>query len=153
MAGADGSGPHVFEVRGEWSADERRGEIGLSGPQPAVITVPAAFGGTGRGTNPEELLLASALACYMMTASRTLARKGLGGLGVEPAIVGEVSRGPDGLHFDHIRLRPVIHGAGASPAERDAIVRALTEAEDACFIARTLRPTIPYTLEPRFAEG
>lgn len=130
---------HVFEVSGRWSAEAGTGEIGLGGPQSAAISVPAAFGGSRPGTNPEELLLASALSCY-------------GALRVEATIIGEVSRTPGGLHFDRIRLRPVIRGAGADPAEREAVARALAAAEEACFIARTLRAVIPYTLEPRFAD-
>ena len=143
---------HVFEVSGRWSAEAGTGEIGLGGPQSAAISVPAAFGGSRPGTNPEELLLASALSCYLMTLARVLSRRSLGAVRVEATIVGEVSRTPDGLHFDRIHLRPVIRGAGADGAEREAVGRALAEAEDACFIARTLRAVIPYTLEPRFAD-
>ncbi len=152
MASEDRHRTHVFEVSGRWSAQERSGEIGLGGPQTASISVPEAFGGNRPGTNPEELLLASALSCYLMTLSHLLIGRNLGALRVEATIVGEVSRTPGGLHFDRIRLRPVVNGAGADPAERRRIEDTLLEAEDACFIARTLRPVIPYTLEPRFME-
>jgi len=152
MGSEDRNRTHVFEVHGRWLGEERSGEIGLGGAQTATISVPEAFGGNRPGTNPEELLLASALACYLMTLSRTLLRRDLGALQVEAAITGEVSRTPEGLHFDRIRLRPVVHGAHADPAHRRRIEEALLEAEDACFIARTLRPVIPYTLEPRFAD-
>lgn len=143
---------HSFEVYGRWSADGQRGEVGLGGPQTTTITVPKAFGGSLPGTNPEELLLASALSCYLMTLSRTLAGMDLGDLSVEATIVGEVSRTPQGLHFDRIRLRPVVRGAGPDPARRNTIEKALLTAEDACFIARTLRPVIPYALEPSLAD-
>ena len=152
MAGNDGRRAHVFEVYGRWSADTQIGEIGLGGPQTAAISVPEAFGGTKPGTNPEELLLASALSCYLMTLSRLLSQRNLARLRVEASIVGEVSRTREGLHFDGIRLRPVVHGAGGDPSQRHEIERALLDAEDACFIARTLRPCIPYALEPRLAD-
>lgn len=152
MTRPEGLRLHVFEVQGVWSGEGRRGELGLSGPQTVVVGVPAAFGGTVPATNPEELLLASALTCYLITLSRTLAQRQLHHLRVEATIVGEVSRRPEGLHFERIRLRPLVRGAGEEGEGRERILAALREAEDACFIARTLRPVIPYTLEPAFAE-
>lgn len=152
MTSDDARRTHVFEVSGRWRSDPGSGEVGLSGPQAAAIAVPRAFGGTQAGTNPEELLLASALSCYLMTLARVLAQRGMGALAVDATIVGEVSRTAEGLHFDRIRLRPVVHGAGPHAATRPEIEQALRDAEDACFIARTLRPLIPYALEPRFAD-
>ncbi len=142
----------VFEVHGRWSAESQTGEMGLGGAQTAAIAVPEAFGGTRPGTNPEELLLASALSCYLMTLARVWTRRGLGAPRVEATIVGEVRRTAEGLHFERIRLRPVVHGVGADLEDRRRMEDALREAEETCFIARTLRPVIPYALEPRFAE-
>ncbi len=151
MADRDGQSLHTFEVYGQWSGAARRGEIGLGGPQTVTITLPQAFGGTEPGTNPEELLLGAALSCYIMTLARVLARRGFGALHVETVIVGQISRTSAGPRFERIILRPVVHGAPDEASERERIEDALLEAEEACFIARTLRPAIPYVLEPRFA--
>ncbi len=152
MASEDRNRTHIFKVHGRWSGEERSGEVGLGGAQTTTISVPAAFGGNRPGTNPEELLLASALACYLMTLSRTLLRRDLSALQVGAEITGEVSRTREGLRFDRILLCPVVHGAAADPAYRQRVENALLEAENDCFIARTLRPVIPYTLEPRFTD-
>lgn len=142
----------TFEVYGRWSATDGIGSVGLSGPQTAEISVPAAFGGSKPGTNPEELLLASALSCYLMTLGRLLQRRGMATLRVEASIAGEVGRTPAGLHFEAIRLRPVVHLGGGGDAARQGAALALADAEEACFIARTLRPVIPYHLEPQFVD-
>jgi len=139
---------HRFELRGNWSGDLGRGSIGLGGAQAVAISVPATFGGTGPGTNPEELLLASALSCYMMTLARVLDGRGLRGVAVEATIVGEVTRTKGGLHFDRIRLRPRVATEGMGEDDRQRVATALRDAEEACFIAQTLRPVIPYVLEP-----
>jgi peroxiredoxin-like protein len=140
---------HAFAVRGRWSRERGQGEVELGGDQATTISVPEVFGGSHPGTNPEELLLASAVACYLMTLGRVLTRRGLEA-DVEARAEGEVSRGPDGLRFERIRLEPRVRGV--PPERRAEVLDALHEAEGACFIARTLRPVIPYALEPVFVD-
>jgi peroxiredoxin-like protein len=143
---------HTFALHARWAAGERVGEVALSGGQSAAISIPAAFGGNRPGTNPEELLLAAALSCYLMTLARILEQRQLGTPVHEGQIVGEVSRTREGLHLDRIRLRPVVD---ASPAgiDREQLLQALHDAEDACFIAQVLRPVVPYSLEPLFVAA
>lgn len=152
MAGDSASRTHTFEVQGQWSGPERRGKVGLGGEQAVVISVPVPFGGNVPGTNPEELLLASALSCYMMTLARVLAGRGLDGRVVDATIIGEVRRTSTGLHFDCIRLRPLVRMDGLDETGRRWVEEALRNAEDACFIAQTLRPVIPYHLEPIYGD-
>ena len=64
----------TFRASGTWSAGARRGTAALDGSQQVAISVPAEFGGSEPGTNPEQLLLASALSCYMMGLGRLCAR-------------------------------------------------------------------------------
>lgn len=142
---------HLFSATGTWSAAGRRGTAALDGDQSVAISVPAQFGGTEPGTNPEQLLLASALSCYMMGLGRLCANAGLAGGPVSVAIEGEVSRTPQGLHFDRIRLRPRFR-APATEAEREQLVQLAQQAEAACFIARTLRPVILYELDVDFLD-
>jgi osmotically inducible protein OsmC len=142
----------VFMATGRWSAAGRRGEVAVDGGQSVQVSVPAQFGGTEPGTNPEQLLLAAALSCYMMGLGRLCAQAGMAADPVSVAIVGEVSRTPQGLHFDRIRLRPVFQ-VPATAAERQKLTELAQQAEAACFIARTLRPVIPYELEVLFTEA
>lgn len=150
-AGATGR-VHRFEVGGLWTQQEGRGRVELGGEQRVAISVPAAFGGRVPGGNPEELLLAAALACYLMTLGRLLAARGMGDVAVEGRIAGEVRRGPAGLRFERIRLQPRVRVAGWTAEARTALDTALQDAEAACFIAQTLRPVIAYELEPVYVE-
>lgn len=142
----------TFRASGTWSAGARRGTAALDGSQQVAISVPAEFGGSEPGTNPEQLLLASALSCYMMGLGRLCARAGFPAEPLQVAILGEVSRTPQGLHFDRIRLQPSFQAPGTA-AQRQQLTQLASEAEEACFIARTLRPVIPYELEVLFADG
>ncbi len=142
----------TFHATGTWSAEGRQGTAALDGGQSVAISVPAQFGGSVPGTNPEQLLLASALSCYMMGLGRLCASAGLPAEPASVAIEGEVSRTPQGLHFDRIRLRPRFR-APATDAQRQQLRGLAEQAEAACFIARTLRPVIPYELDIEFVAG
>jgi osmotically inducible protein OsmC len=141
----------TFSCEGTWSAAVRRGAVRVDGDQSVAVSVPAQFGGSEPGTNPEQLLLASALTCYMMGLGRLCATAGLPAEPVSVAVAGEVSRTSEGLHFDRIRLRPRFR-APATDAERQRLVQLAEQAEAACFIARTLRPVIAYALEVEFLQ-
>lgn len=153
MTADDRARPHVFEVPGWWSGRKGLGQIRLGGGQDVAISTPAQFGGRIDGTNPEELLLGAALACYLMTLARVCEKAGLEPDRIRTSAIGEVGRTGDGLRFERIRLRPVVRAAGLDPGQRDRLLEALRQAERLCFIARTLRPAVPYTIEPVFEEG
>lgn len=124
---------------------KRHGTLELAaGPVP--VDVPAQLGGPGEGSNPEELLVASAAACYGLTLASLLERAGLvpQGFGVEAE--GVVSR-ERGLLFKQMVMRPKLTLGSTDAGRIEEAERLCAEAAEKCFIARTLRPTVPYVLQ------
>src|SRR5688572_18697058 len=71
------SAEHTFSLEGRWSGGLKsvghiKGDV-----IDADISSPSAFGGPGKGTNPEELLLASAASCYLITLAAICERREL----------------------------------------------------------------------------
>lgn len=63
---------HVFTMTGNWRGGIKgSGEISLRVPE-GQLSVPAELNGQGIGTNPEELVLAAAQSCYMISLASIL---------------------------------------------------------------------------------
>lgn len=124
---------------------ERRGTLKL-GVGSVAVDAPSQFGGPGQGINPEELLVSSAATCYGLTLAALLERARLVPKRLEIEAEGIVLR-ERGLVFQQMVMRPSIVLEGADADRCDEAARLCTEAEEKCFIARTLRPTVPYVLE------
>lgn len=67
----------TFTVSASWAGTmkEGRGELGGAGLR-LSHSAPAALGGAGVGTNPEELLAAAAASCALITLAAILAAQG-----------------------------------------------------------------------------
>ena len=69
---------HAFECEGQWQGMLMKGAGSVRAGQIAhAITVPREMGGSGQGSNPEELLVAAANSCYLMTLAAVLQVEGV----------------------------------------------------------------------------
>lgn len=94
-----------------------------------VVDEPESVGGTGRGPQPTELLLASAASCMTIALAYTAAKRGaeLAGLRVE------VTGTYDGPRFSDLRI--LVRASQPTGAELDTLIRA---ARRVCYVTRTL---------------
>ncbi len=133
----------VFHVSAVWSGSGREGSGTLSmGGQRIAYSAPDTMGGQGKGTSPEELLLAAVTACYSGTLFGLVQRAGLPIARVDLHTEGTVSHYPAAARFSGITVHPTIMGGDA--AQLTEYRAAAAAARDHCFIGRTVRDHLEY---------
>lgn len=134
-----------FEVSAQWAGIGKLGEgVMHLGPEMVIYSAPANMGGKGVGTSPEELLLAAVTSCYSGTLMRVLSQSGLLGDSVEIRTEGRVVAFPERARFSHIIVHPKILRGDVHRLE--AYQEAAEVARDRCFIGRTVRDYLDYTV-------
>lgn len=108
---------------GGYHCTVRAGEFELE------VDEPASVGGTDRGPQPTDLLLASVASCFTLALSHSAKRRSLELSALEVSVTGVY----EGLRFSEIRVSARL---GVDPGEVDALVRA---AERVCYVTNTLR--------------
>ncbi|HBP0978959.1 OsmC family protein [Comamonas sp. Y6] len=100
------------------------------------IAIPRSYGGTGAGSHPKELLMASATACYVMTLAGMMAARNLPLADVSVSSeLSEVSK----QTMQIVHEISVVLAAEASP-EQIASAESLVEAADkSCMVGNLLR--------------
>lgn len=109
-----------------------------------MLSSDPAFRGDARRMNPEQLLLASASSCQLLSFLALAARSRIDVLAYEDdaeAVMPEDSRP---MRITRITLRPRI--VVAAGVDRKRVVRLVALAHDGCFIANTL--TAEVVLDP-----
>ena len=104
----------------------------------------AAFLGDARLPNPEQLLVAAASSCQMLSFLAVAARARLDVIDYRDDAVGEMPEDNRPMWVTRIILRPQI--TLGSPAPRSKIERLVEVAHRECFIAQSVRSEI--VLEP-----
>ena len=134
-----------FRIRARWSGSGRSGTGTISsGGQSIAYSAPAAMGGRGTGTSPEELLIAAVGSCYSGTLARILQQRGLPADRLDLGARGVVTGYPGDTRFARIVVEPSIEGGDASRLQE--YQEAAEAARRRCFIGGTLKETIEYTV-------
>lgn len=137
---------HVFTVKGKWEGDR----LGLGKIEAedwdTVISTPSQLDGPGTGANPEELLIAAAANCYLITLAAILSNRKVEYSQLEISSDGIISKDGKHLNFEKIIHKPVIHVANLDSEE--AIIQLAERAEKACFISQTLKGNVEVSVEP-----
>jgi len=132
-----------FEVSTQWDGDvsTRHGVLEAGGGQ-IEYSSPSTMGGSGEGTNPEELLLAAVGTCYTLGLSRLLHKRDLPATSLRVSVRGVVSGYPLAATFARVVVSPAIAGANRSrAADYEAAARV---ARDRCFIGKMLAASVSY---------
>lgn len=110
----------------------------------AELSADPAFRGDPDKLNPEQLLVAAASSCQLLSFLAVAARARLDVVSYDDDASGEM---PDGRYpwIERIVLRPVVRYRGETKEER--VLHLLELAHEECYIANSLRTQI--TLEPR----
>lgn len=114
------------------------------------FSVPTELGGPGVGTNPEELLLAAASGCYIITLASMLTNRKIPFTGIELSseIIVENDKG---LRVESITHRPVItidNVNTTDPVDVKLIEGFALHAEHACMVSSALRGNVIFSVEP-----
>lgn len=99
------------------------------------IAVPTSLNGTGKGTDPKELLISSAATCYITTLASILENRKLSLL--ELTMNSEAALAEEGLtitHYPHILL-----AANTTEKQIQSAERALESADRVCEVGNLLK--------------
>lgn len=155
-----GGGTHHYDIRVRWTGNHGSGTasyraygrdhvIQAEGKPTVAGSADPAFRGDPERYNPEELLLAAASACHMLTYLHLCANAGVVVTGYEDAATGTmIEDADDGGRFGDILLRPRI--ALARSADRDRANALHKEAHRLCFIANSV--SAPISCEASYVE-
>ena len=142
---------HIFTTTASWSGstgigyDEYSREHELTMASETVLaSSAAAFRWDPTRPNPEQLLVAAAASCQMLSFLAVAARARLDVVDYRDEAVGEMPEGNRPMSVTRIVLRPRITLAAAAP--RAKVERLVEVAHRECFIAQSLRSEI--VLEP-----
>ena len=132
---------HSFTTTLAWSGSTGVGYDDYSREHELTMTThassDAAFRGDASLPNPEQLLVAAASSCQMLSFLAVAARARLDVVDYRDEAVGEMAEGERPMWVTRIVLRP--HITLAAPAPRAKVERLVEVAHRECFIAQSLR--------------
>jgi organic hydroperoxide reductase OsmC/OhrA len=136
----------------DYASYDRTYRVRIPGKPDLLGTADPAFRGDRELHNPEDLLLAAASACHMLTYLALCARAGIRVVGYSDAACGKMAVRPDGGgSFTEILLRPrVTLAPGSEPAAATALHE---RAGELCFIAGSCNFPIRHEAEVGVAEA
>ncbi len=138
----------TYNISGSWKGDRNgTGEMAIGGVRMSY-SAPANLAGPGIGTNPEELLVASVSACYMVTLAAVLSRRGIDYSHLEIESEGVVQEEGNKLTFKEIIHKPVIYLNSGDDEKKNEVIQLADRAEKACFISKTIQPQVAVSVYP-----
>jgi peroxiredoxin-like protein len=140
---------HHFTLAGQWSGGlQGEGKIACANLE-STVSVPKEMTGPGKGTNPEELLLAAAATCYLITLGAILERRQIPVDKLTLNSQATVTQEGPSLKFTRIVHSPTLTlKVEATEAHREAALEATTRAEKACLISNSLRGKVEISVVP-----
>ena len=147
---------HVYQVSGSWQGGlQGKGWVKNADQTLKVeLGAPEESGGLGGRVTPEELFLASACSCYLVTLAMTLEKMRLPVKKLECTAEGRIT--PDqegGYNLQELVLHPHVEMDGDPKTHDQGIMRAVKLAEQRCIISRAVRGTIAYQVHhPQIAK-
>lgn len=144
---------HRYESQLEWDGstaagyrDYDRGHRLRTPPARAELGLSAdpSFGGDERRHNPEQLLLAAASSCQLLSFLALAARAGINVVGYADDADALMPAARERMRITRITLRPRI--VVAAGTDESSIIELVERAHEDCFIANTLNAEV--VLEP-----
>lgn len=109
------------------------------GQVPLQLTADPAFRGDAEHVNPEQLLVAAASSCQLLSFLAVAAHAGVEVVQYTDDAEGEMRAEGGPLRMTRITLRPTITVRSASPQQ---VERLVVKAHDGCYVARSLRAEV-----------
>lgn len=141
-------GEHRFELKASWQGGRLgTGELTAKCLQTS-ISVPGELGGPGVGTNPEELLIGSAMNCYIITLAALLEKREISVRSLTVQSEGILTVENGNLGFRQIIHRPTVVLEAVDEKTIGTATQATHRAEQICMISKALRGNVEITVEP-----
>lgn len=120
-----------------YDAYDRSHQLDIDDKASVALTADSPFSGNGRDPNPEELLLAAASSCQLLSFLAVAARARIDVVGYSDDATAVMPEGSSPMWISEIDLHPVIDVAPGTRLER--LPRLVEVAHRECFIAASLR--------------
>jgi organic hydroperoxide reductase OsmC/OhrA len=152
------SGTHVYRAECAWAGSTAAGYDSYDRthsmrcpPADSVMSMTSdpAFRGDPARLNPEQLLLAAAVSCQLLSFLAVAARARIDVLGYEDTAEADMPEDDPPLRITAIRLRPRITVASGTNVDR--VRKLVSLAHEHCFIANSL--TSSMDIEATVVEG
>lgn len=140
---------HTYETSVTWSGTTPgyesydRAHEAVIGPLRTQVSADPAFRGDPALVNPEQLLVAAAVSCQMLSFLAVCSLSRVDVLSYSDTGEGRMDDSAKPVRVGEIVLRPVIRVRGADEAK---VLRLVEKAHRTCYIASSLNSTI--TIEP-----
>jgi organic hydroperoxide reductase OsmC/OhrA len=145
--------PKEFHMGVTWDGDAAGSGVAAAADGSYAIALggSAGLGGSGKGANPEELLLAAVGSCFISTWAIFLKKLGLRYAEPSIALLGELGKDPaGGFKMNRIQIDCRVPASLLS-ASRAPIEKSLQLAEKYCIISKVARSAMP--VEVRIVEN
>ena len=130
---------HSIELQATWQGTiDGEGDF-TNGNLDNHFTIPKNLAGKGHGTNPEELLLASAMSCYLITLAIGLKKKNISFEKLELNSSMTYSVGM-ALKIERIAHHPTI--VGASSDDKAELEKLMHSADQYCMVSQALKGNV-----------
>lgn len=142
---------HAHAVRLRWRGDTGAGyehygrthEVEARPGPSLTVSAHPAFLGDAEQVDPEQLLVAAAASCQLLSFLAVAARARLSVVSYDDDAVGTLSAGNDPRSVDRIVLRPRITVAGGRrPPTPERVAHLVELAHRECYIANSLRSVV-----------
>ncbi|RZU60962.1 OsmC family protein [Zhihengliuella halotolerans] len=141
---------HEYRTTLQWAGStgagyrsySREHSVALTPTTNLALSADAAFRGDAQLANPEQLLVAAASSCQMLSFLSAAARSGVDVVAYDDAANGEMPEAAASMSMTEIELRPVIRVRNAGVDEVEDLV---VQAHHTCYIANSLRSEVRVT--------
>lgn len=144
---------HQYQIKASWVGGlEGSGRL-LSPGLETVFSAPKNLRGAGIGSNPEELLLAAAGSCFLITLGAVLARAGITVDAIR--LKSELTLATSGsLKVESIHHRPEIELAADAASSVERVREAVKKAEAYCLVSQAMKGNAEIHVSPEIiVEG
>lgn len=140
---------HDFIVQTHWSGGRDVSGTVKGDIIDEAISIPASLEGIGVGTNPDEMLVAAASSCYIISLAATLERAHFTSVSINQQSIGTASFKNSKFKMERITHQPTIN---VSPSEKEALKKRLQKllkiADNNCMISNAIRGNVEILIEP-----
>lgn len=115
----------------------------------STLAVPDEFGGTGKGTNPEDMLCGAVAACYSITFGIIADNQKIPYVNIVTEAEGEVEESGPQFTYKKVVIRPTITLKGdATDADQSKAEQMAHKADSYCIITNAIRNSVEIVVEP-----
>jgi len=118
-----------------------------------VIAVPTEYQGTGKGTNPEELLTCAIASCYTITYGIIAQNRKIPVAKVETHATGQVEQSGAQLVYTSVVIKPTITLESSATDEQATLAEDMAHKADLyCIITNAVRDKVKISVDPKIVR-